>query len=526
MLRTFTQHTVRPVDSLDGLWEFVTEADRNDRARMPQRYNRTMNVPGSWESSPGLETYRGKSWYRRQIPGDQDMAVRLVFGGVSHTATVYVDGKSRHTHHDAFTPWDLLLVGLKDGQHELVLEVDNSFGDHSALHKEDDYHTYGGITRPAEIQLVPEAYIHSVQAVPVRRGNRWALELAVKLANWSRRGHIRRVMVSLAGKHMDLGEVNLQPGGEKVISGTFAAEDVKCWSADQPTLYDLTVMLMDGYEVVDDMVDRVGFREVKVRGRKLTVNGRNVRLRGYNRHEDHPQLGCSLPVEATVRDLELLRDLGCNFVRACHYPNDMRFLDLCDEMGFYVWEDSHGRNVPLGAPGFGEQVHAVTREMIEAHSNHPAIIMWGCLSDCESDSSDGRAMFESVISLIRKLDPTRPVTFAGDRGRRDMCLALVDIVSWNRYDAQGPGNLSQIAAGLKADLKWLHSDDSRGGKGKPVIISEFGADALYGNRSANRTRWSEEYQLTLDEFRRQKLSYEIVKARHLSSQRKYPRKGG
>ncbi|MEI7836042.1 MAG: sugar-binding domain-containing protein, partial [Planctomycetota bacterium] len=223
MLRTFTQHTVRPVDSLDGLWDFVAEADRNDRARLPQRYNRTMNVPGSWESSPGLETYRGKAWYRRQIPGDQDMAVRLLLGGVSHTATVYIDGKSRHTHHDAFTPWDVLLVGLKDGQHELVLEVDNSFGDHSALHKEDDYHTYGGITRPVEIQLVPEAYIDSVKAVPVRRGNRWALELAVKLANWSRRGHIRRVMVSLAGKHMDLGEVNLPPGGEKVITGTFAA---------------------------------------------------------------------------------------------------------------------------------------------------------------------------------------------------------------------------------------------------------------------------------------------------------------
>jgi beta-glucuronidase len=277
----------------------------------------------------------------------------------------------------------------------------------------------------------------------------------------------------------------------------------------------------------------------------------------------------ALPVEAMVHDLDILKDLGCNFVRTCHYPNDMRFLDLCDEMGFYLWEESHARNVSFSHPQFTRQIHAVTQEMIAWHANRPSILIWGCLNECESDSAEGRGVYESVIALIRRLDPTRPVTFAGNRGRGDLCLGLIDIVSWNRYDAWHQGDPSLIASTIKQELRWLHSDESGGGKGKPVILSEFGAAALYGYRGANRTKWSEEYQAavldeclnvylnhpdivgtaiwqfadarvteefwptrprmmnnkgTLDEYRRRKLAYEVVKARHLASQRKHLRK--
>ena len=141
MTRTFPQHVIRPAESLDGKWEFVTARERTSSRRLPRRYRRKVEVPSCWETLPGLENYRGRAWLRRQIATRPGRAVRIVFGGVSHTGTVYVDGKKAGWHYDAFTPWDIVVSGLKAGTHDLVVEVDNTFGRHSALHIENDYYT-------------------------------------------------------------------------------------------------------------------------------------------------------------------------------------------------------------------------------------------------------------------------------------------------------------------------------------------------------------------------------------------------
>ena len=173
MLRLFADHVVRPAESLDGLWDFIIAEDRKDRRGLPKRYNRRIYVPSPWEAIGGLENYRGTGWLRTSIRGGgPDTAVRLVFGGVSHTGTVYVDGRKRGRHYDAYTPWDVVVGGLDDSDHELVVAVDNTFGPHSALHLTRDYYTYGGITRPVEIQLIGPAYIDKVFATPRAAGER------------------------------------------------------------------------------------------------------------------------------------------------------------------------------------------------------------------------------------------------------------------------------------------------------------------------------------------------------------------
>ena len=558
MLRTFVEHEARIAEPLDGVWDFVTASERTGRMKLPSKYTRSIYVPSAWEMLPGLENYRGKAWLRKSIFGHGDLAVRAVFGGVSHTAAVYVDGKRVGGHYDAFTPWDVVVGGLAEGEHELVVEVDNSFGPHSALHKENDYYTYGGITRPVEVQYVPDLHIDKVFATPVRKGGRWSLDVRVRLKNCGRSSARRGVVVFLSDCDLDLGEVTVRAGAAKQLGGTLTGLDVKPWTESTPELYSLTAVLLDGAETTDDLTDRVGFREVKVRGKKLLLNGCPIRLRGYNRHEDHPRFGCALPVEAMAADLAIMRDLGCNFVRTCHYPNDMRFLDLCDEMGFYVWEESHARAVNFGHPEFREQIAASTEEMVTWHHNRPSIVMWGCLNECDSVSASGRREHARVLKLLKRLDRSRPVTFASNKGDKDACLDLVDIVSWNRYDAWYGGCPEEVEPRLEKALKWLHSPASGGGAGKPVILSEFGAGAIYGNRQACRSKWSEEYQSdvldeslrvylahpdvvgaaiwqfcdvritqdcwrnrprtmnnkgTVDEYRRAKLAYEVVKRR-------------
>jgi beta-glucuronidase len=237
-------------------------------------------------------------------------------------------------------------------------------------------------------------------------------------------------------------------------------------------------------------------------------------------------------------------------------------------LGFYVWEESHARAVSFDQPKFGQQIADSTREMVEWHYNRPSIIMWGCLNECESNSSKGRKVYQSVLGLLREMDPTRPVTFASNRFQADMCLDLVDIVSFNLYAAWYGGGPDNVEPNLKDLLKWIHSDES-GGKGKPMIVSECGAGAIYGSRNPNRAKWTEEYQAdcldacldvylkhpdvigvalwqfcdvrvtqgwwgkrprtmnnkgTVDEYRRPKLAYDVVKQRFHAAPKRRPRK--
>jgi beta-glucuronidase len=198
------------------------------------------------------------------------------------------------------------------------------------------------------------------------------------------------------------------------------------------------------------------------------------------------------------RDIMLIKDTGANCVRTCHYPNDERFLDLCDENGLFVWEEAHGRGLNedrMRNPHFLEQSRLSITEMITEHYNHPSIFVWGLLNECASDTAYGRSCYAELIELIRSLDRSKPVTFASCKLLADICLDLVDIVSYNIY----PKWYKNIPCDeyLAGCIEYIRAN---GGAGKPIIISEIGAGAVYGYRTNIRCKWSEEYQLdALDE---------------------------
>lgn len=514
MLRIFDEHEVRPVESLDGLWDFVVAEQHAPNAeKLPERYPETIQVPSVWERIPGLENYRGQAWFRTHFEGPSDgRALRLVFGGVSHTGTVYVDGEKVGRHYDAYTPWEVIVPDLDGGVHEMVVHVDNTFGEHSALHCESDYYTYGGITRPVELQTVPPLFIDTIRATPQKDAGGWGLQVEVSVRNWSSEPLSGWLEVKVAGETLELGHIEVAAESTETVHGTCAGLMVDSWKVDDPDLYTVTTRLYDPDDnPVDDKIDRVGFREVSVKGRELLLNGEPIQLQGFNRHEDHPQFGNALPLSAMMHDLNLIRDMGGNFIRTSHYPNDMRFLDLCDELGICVWEEPHGKNFTFEEPMYGEQMLKCTREMLSWHHNHPSIIMWGFLNESESTTEKGRQEHERLARLFRETDPSRPITFASNKGTDDVCLDLVDIVAWNRYDAWYFGGPEAVEPQLEEALEWLDSAESQGGAGKPIIMSEFGAGAFYGCRKPSEPKWSENYQRrALDESLRVYLNHPAV----------------
>lgn len=514
MLRTFNEHYIRRVRSLDGKWDLVFEDDfdgsRDGESQLPDRYNRLCNVPFAWETLPGKENFRGHGWMRKKFrisgSGGDPKSARFVFGGVVHTATVYVDGKRIGNHYDGFIPWDLVVNGLSEGDHELVVEIDNSFGDHSALHVPGDHYSSGGIIRPAEIQEIPDVFIEKIFATPRQVDGAWNLDVRVRLRNIGNVDAQRRVAVRVAGKDLDLGTVNIEPAADAELAGALTGLDVEPWTAESPVLYEIEARLLDGDTEVDDLIDRVGFRQITIDGSNLLINGRPLKLRGYARHEFHSQFGQSLPVEVMAGDIYLLKDLECNFIRTSHYPNDMRFLDLCDEAGIYVWEETNSTSVDFNHPQYTEQITASAEGMVGWHFNHASIVIWATLNECDAKTAEGRKEHARMLNLLRKLDGSRPVTYASCAWKDDVCLDLPDIVSWNWYEGWYWGTLDTIENVINQYLEWQDTESE--GKGKPVIISEFGAGAFYGYRSRSRVKWTEEYQAdALDELLRVYLNH-------------------
>jgi len=480
MLRTFMTHRVRKVTELSGcLWR-MKQGGRNDAGEEVP-----MMVPGCWEMMPGFEKYRGKMTFSRTVEVEKKSDLRIRFGGVSHTADVYWDGEFIAHHYNAFTAFDALVWGAEAGKHTLTVEVDNSFNEQSTLHFPNDYMTYGGIIRPVEMEYLPGAYIERVEVETVKTGDVWTACAKVIIGNPDGAKTGAKLTAEIAGEKV---RTEIRNGTEVMIEVPGALE----WSAENPNLYLMTFEIEEDGKVIDDLIERIGFREVRVDGNRILMNGKPLKIRGVCRHEDHPMFGAAIPVEAMARDLELIRDLGCNSVRTSHYPNDERFLDLCDECGILVWEENHARGVheeEMKNPLFEEQCEDCIREMIAQHRNHPSIYIWGIMNECASNTETGRKCYEKQYALLKELDSSRPRTSATFRQGSDICLDLPDVVSFNTY----PEWYKDISAKdcLEGLTEWIAMT---GGAGKPLIISEIGAGAIYGYRSSGEEKWTEDYQ--------------------------------
>lgn len=482
MIRLFEQHKIRKQKELEGIWNFVKED--GSEYQLP--------VPGCWEQHPELLTYRGKGTFYKKIYFSEKTNIRLEFKGVSHTADVYLDDVFITHHYNAFTTFSGIVLNVEAGEHILKVCVDNSFNEASALHVPNDYYTYGGLIRPVVLEEIPSTYIKNLHFKPYRKDDVWHAQIEVEIENMGMEAETMEVVVSLADVTLSLG-IEVNAGTTELLSLDQEFYGVEEWNGNNPRLYQLETSLrsMDG-RPLDDLIDRVGFREVTLDGSTLLLNGAPVFLKGFNRHEDYGNLGSAVPVQVMIQDMDLMQEAGANAVRTCHYPNDERFLDLCDERGILVWEENHARGFDLRRmqnPNFEPQCKDCIDEMITQHYNHPAIVIWGILNECSSDTLEGRAMYKKQYEQIKSLDSSRPTTSATCKHFTDCCLDLPDVVSFNIYS--GWYQDIDVKSRHEEEMDWIAST---AGAGKPVIISEFGAGAIYGYRDRGRCKWSEERQ--------------------------------
>ena len=485
MIRTFCTNRIRKTTELSGcLWKFSPCPGELAGKSYP------VAVPCCWESLPDFSAYRGVGVFTREFYAKG--TIRLVFKGVSHTAKVCVDGNQVGSHYNAFTPFSIVVKGLAEGSHKLEVYADNTFSEDSALHVPNDYMSYGGISRGVVLEELEEAYIEYVHGVPVKEENGWKVKTAVKVNSVSEEDRAYKLAVQVEGQDVVTEEVILKAGQEVVIEKEIKAVDVETWEIEHPTLYQISAVLIAS-QPMDDLIDRFGYREVIVSGKDILLNGKKIRIKGFCRHEDHPMYCCALPFAAIQQDLQIAKDLGANAIRTSHYPNDELFLDLCDEQGIWVWEENHARGLSLEQmqnPNFERQAEDCIREMITAHINHPSIIIWGILNECASETEYGYECYKKQYELIHQMDTSRPRSSASCKFKTDLCFGLPDIVSYNIYPEWYHD--SPVGEYLADLYQWVQTGSE--GAGKPFLITEIGAGAIYGYRTPSMCKWSEEYQ--------------------------------
>jgi beta-glucuronidase len=286
----------------------------------------------------------------------------------------------------------------------------------------------------------------------------------------------------------------------------------RAWCPQDPHLYPLTVTLDDGRRTTDSYTLDVGIRTIEVRGDRLLLNGQELALTGFGKHEDFPINGRGLNVPLIVRDYELLRWVGANSYRTSHYPYSEEAMDLADRLGVLVIDE-----IPAVSLNFADTPELVARrlaqcqraldELIARDKNHPSVIVWSVANEPMAGRPSagaepaptaaveaGTRFFRTLYDQARARDNTRPVTLVGIGGGPQEWLAIFDVTSINRYYGWYSlgGRLEQAAQALAQELDALHAR-----LGKPIVITEFGADTAAGVHSQPEEMWSEEYQVEL-----------------------------
>ncbi len=206
----------------------------------------------------------------------------------------------------------------------------------------------------------------------------------------------------------------LQPGEEVIVNISFPVSNPQKWTAETPKLYTTVITLNDGKSAIETLSSRTGFRNIEIKDRLFMVNGVPIKLKGVNRHENWPDDGHAITEEQMIRDIVLIKQANCNHVRTCHYSDDPRWYELCDEYGIYLVAEanleSHG-----AWDEFNEEprIKAALIERnvanVENFKNHPSVIIWSLGNECGSGGSN----FRAILQTIRTIDSTRPTHYQG-----------------------------------------------------------------------------------------------------------------
>ncbi len=485
---------------LGGVWEAVRPVGLGNPESVPlwQKVSLPHCVNAEDAVDPDVNYYQGPAWYRTNLKIEnpyQNGRTILHFEGAGQKSEVYVYTTKVATHVGGYDEWtvditDAVVAFQKTevyqkqfkGKVPVAVRTDNSRDLEMIPSDLSDFNVYGGIYRYLNLVYAPALSVDKMfaKAEVDAAGKLGKLNVKARLYNPS---HLNNATIEL--KLVDPAGKIVAKSSEKPVnlSGdldlwTVEVKKPQLWSTDKPAQYTLQ------YEIISTSgnykgEEKIGFRNIEfVEKGPFKLNGQRLLLRGTHRHEDHAGVAAAMTEGMIRQEMQMMKDMGVNFIRLGHYQQSRIVLNLCDSLGIMVWEEIPWCRGGLGGPVYQQQAKRMLTNMVEQHYNHPAIIIWGIGNENdwpgdfpEFDKEKIRAFMKELNDLSHKLDKSRYTAIR----RCDFCSDIVDVYS--------PSIWAGWYRGAFTDYKKASEDEFA--KVKRFLHVEWGGDSHALRHSEN-----------------------------------------
>jgi beta-galactosidase len=470
----------------------------------------SIDLPHTWNNLDAIDEVKGydrmECWYRKSLYiGKEDAKTHsfLFFEGVNQIADVYVNGQFVGQHKGGYTQFNFEITPFinYDALNSIAIKVDNRHNvDIPPLSA--DFTFFGGIYR--DVFLVHTNAIHfdnsnyASSGVYITTPSVSKEKATVKILS-----HIKNE--SAVNQHVIINYTIIDKSGEPIYSTNkktslkkqgaieLIVDDIKftspnLWSPGDPYLYKVITQIKDetSGEVLDEVIQPLGFRWFKFTADKgFFINGEHLKLIGTNRHQDYLKMGNALPDEMHIRDVKLLKEMGGNFLRIAHYPQDPTVLEMCDKLGIITTIEIPVIDKITESQAFSDNCIYMAEEMVHQNFNHPSLVIWAYMNEVLlrppfTNNKERHAKYVENVSelaqqiedVIRAEDPGRytmiPCHGAFDRYNDAKLTQIPMVVGWNLYQGWYGGEFPDFDKFLDRHRAELPD--------KPMIVTEYGAD--------------------------------------------------
>ncbi|MBX0356843.1 beta-glucuronidase [Halobacillus sp. Nhm2S1] len=522
----------RRVKNLNGIWSFqLDQAGRGEKDNWQDGQLTDpipMPVPSSFNDITTQEDIRdfvGDAWYETSFYVHDEWFeenIFIRFGAVSHTATVYVNGKKIKVNRGGFLPFEIDVTKHlhKNQMNRLTVKVNNELSwdmlppgkvveekrldgrIKKRVKQQHDFFNYAGIHRSVFIYTKPSINIEQIRVNTSFLDDRGIVDVKSWVTHVGDSQTIEVAVQDHKGKTVSSGK-----GGESKLF----IDHPRKWSPKDPYLYNLHITVLEGGKLIDHYVMKIGLRTVEISNGHFLLNGENFYLKGFGKHEDALIRGKGYDAVTTLRDFQLMKWSGANSFRTAHYPYAEEVLHLADEMGFLVIDETSAVGLlSQGVPATGElqpvfQAGKVSRELFEHHKkvlkeliyrdwNHPSVVMWSISNEASTMEKEAEPYFKSLIQMVRELDnrPVMNVNLMLIEPERCVVSKHCDVIGLNVYHGwySTPGELEQGERDLRHYLNRWEKEFKL-----PILITEFGVDTIAGLHKLPPVMFSEEFQV-------------------------------
>ncbi|MBN1302084.1 MAG: glycoside hydrolase family 88 protein [Melioribacteraceae bacterium] len=387
-----------------------------------------VDLPHTWnafdavDQQPGYR--RGISWYMKELllrNIDYNLKYLLEFESINLKSEIYINGNFAGSHSGGYIGFDIDITDfITEGINTITVKADNSIDPRLIPSQKSDFFIYGGISRDVYLKSIPATSIKNLKiSTPVVNEKSADTHVLFELDDLNfAHGEVFLELIDPTGlQKIELRrEINPDQKEKQFGFALPKIENPQLWSTSQPNLYKLRLSLYNETGMLDQVEEKFGYRwfEFKEYG-AFYLNGKQLLLRGTHRHEEHAGMGNAMPNELHRKDLEMIKEMGANFVRLAHYPQDPEVYKTCDELGILVWDELPWCRGGVGDDIWKSNTKRLLKEMIDQNYNHPSIIIWSLgneiywLPDFENgdDIDSLRTFVELLDNYTHELDPYR-----------------------------------------------------------------------------------------------------------------------